>query len=134
MQKSEYDRKYPTCSKTYATLRIYHDKITPEEITQSLDILPTDCQLKNEKIKFNGWFLSSEKMVKSKDCREHIDSILNDIVFKKEFIESLIEQGALIDMSCFWLSKDGQGGPTLSPSQCQKLAELKIDIWFDFYM
>ena len=53
MQKSEYDRKYPTCSKTYAILRIYHDKLTPEEMTQLLDILPTDCQLKNRKIKFN---------------------------------------------------------------------------------
>lgn len=134
MQKSEYDKKYPTCSKTYATLRIYHDKITPEEITQSLDILPTDCQLKNEKIKFNGWFLSSEKMVKSKDCREHIDNILNDIILKKEVIQNLIKQGALINMSCFWLSKNGQGGPTLSSNQCEKLSELKIDIWFDFYV
>ena len=53
MQKLEYDRKYPTFSKTYATLRIYQNKITPEEITQLLDILPTDCQLKNRKIKFN---------------------------------------------------------------------------------
>ena len=132
MQKSEYDRKYPTFSKTYATLRIYHDKITPEEITQLLDILPTDCQLKNGKIKFNGWFLSSEKMVKSKDCREHIDIILNDVIPKKEVIQNLIKQGALIDMSCFWLSKNGQGGPTLSLDQCQKLAKLKIDIWFDF--
>ncbi len=61
MQKSEYDKKYPTCSKTYATLRIYHDKITPEEITQSLDIVPTYCQLKNEKIKFSGWFLVPRK-------------------------------------------------------------------------
>ena len=83
MQKLEYDRKYPTFSKTYATLRIYQNKITPEEITQLLDILPTDCQLKNGKIKFNGWFLSSEKMVKSKDCREHIDIILNDVIPKK---------------------------------------------------
>ena len=56
MQKLEYDRKYSTFSKTYVTLRIYHDKITPEEITQLLDILPTDCQIKNGKIKFNGWF------------------------------------------------------------------------------
>ena len=27
--------------------------------------------------------LSSEKMVKSKDCREHIDIILNDVIPKK---------------------------------------------------
>ena len=46
MQKSEQNTTYPNFSKTYATLRIYHDKITPEEITQSLDILPTDCQMK----------------------------------------------------------------------------------------
>ena len=76
--------------------------------------------------------LSSDKMVKSKDCREHIDIILNDIIPKKEVIQNLIKQGALIDMSCFWLSKNGQGRPTLSPNQCQKLAKLKIDIWFDF--
>ena len=46
MQKSEQNTNYPNFGKTYATLRIYHDKITPEEITQSLDILPADCQMK----------------------------------------------------------------------------------------
>ena len=71
-------------------------------------------------------------MVESKDCREHIDIILNDIIPKNEVIQNLIKQGALIDISCFWLSKNGQGRPTLSPNQCQKLAKLKIDIWFDF--
>ena len=134
MQESDYDKKYPTCGKTFATLRIYHSIITPEEITEALDILPTDSQFKNEKIKFNGWFLSSEKKVKSKDCREHIDNILNDIILKKEVIQNLIKQGASVDLSCFWLSKNGQGGPTLSPKQCGKLAELKLDIWFDFYV
>jgi hypothetical protein len=32
-----------------------------------------------------------------------------------------------------WDSKSGEGGPTISPVQMKRLAELGIELWFDVY-
>ena len=76
-----YNDEYATCFKTYVTLRIYFEKMNSEELTKYLEIKPTKSQNKGErsknnlnlKIEHNGWFLSSEESVKSKDFRRHID-------------------------------------------------------------
>ena len=83
--------------------------------------------------KKNGWFLTSKNEVDSKDTRRHIDWIINKIKSKKELINQLQENGVTFDISCFWESKYGQGGPMISPSQMTELSLLNISVWWDIY-
>lgn len=87
----------------------------------------------NRKIPINGWFLNSSHSIISKDSRRHIDYILDKIHPVKEKIDELINLGAKIEISCFWRTKQGHGGPILSVEQFQRLAEIKIDLFYDFY-
>lgn len=135
-----YNNNYDTCEETYLTLRIYYDKITPNELTQFLGLKPTETQTKgqqnnlrkNKLIEMNAWFLSSEN-IDSKDSRRHIDYLLDILLPVKSKLKSLIEDGGNIDLCCYWKSKTGQGGPTLSQQQFFKLSDLGFDLWFDIY-
>lgn len=139
--KNEYDDNYKSCHETYVTLRIYSDSISPEEISNSLHMQPTDSTTKGEVVgiktkkvrKHNGWFLTSDGIVDSKDCRRHFDYLADKINPFKDELKELKSKGCEIDISCFWSSENGQGGPTLSPKQLKKLSELEIEIWFDIY-
>lgn len=133
--KSTYDDNYETCYETYTTLSIYTKEINPNYITDFLNINASKIVIKDEKIKkgVNGWFLSSEEEVKSKDSRRHFDWILDIIYSKKEKLCELKEKGFDISISCFWSSMNGIGGPTLSPYQLRKLSDLDIEVFFEFY-
>ena len=48
-------------------------------------------------------------------------------------LKSLLDEKTNIDLSCFWSSKDGHGGPLLSQQQSSKLAKFDIDFWYDLY-
>jgi hypothetical protein len=37
------------------------------------------------------------------------------------------------DITCYWVSRSGQGGPWLMPDQMRQLGALNIDIWWDVY-
>jgi Domain of unknown function (DUF4279) len=137
-----YDDDYPTCEETHATLRIYPGDIEPQTITERLRIEPSHWQRCGEvpsgtkskrPAKINGWFLGSKGHIQSRDSRRHIDWILDQIFPKAGAIHALQELGCRIDISCYWISKDGHGGPTISPSQMKRLGELNIELWFDIY-
>lgn len=134
-----YDDKYNACLDTYVTIRIFHDSKHPDEVTSILGITPTHIQVEGEwisntrKVISNGWFLSTNKMTDSKDSRRHIDELIDRILPQKSKIQKFQEEGAKIDICCYWLSRACNGGPTLSKAQLLKLAELELDFWYDFY-
>ena len=136
-----YDDNYNTCSDTYVTLRVYTDNMHPEKITEYLTIPPTQIQVKGDKnelrrnklIELNGWFLSTENTIQSKDIRRHLDFLADTLLPVKSKLKSLQNDGVKIDISCYWQSESGQGGPTLSPQQLTKLADLGVEVWFDLY-
>ncbi len=140
---TDYDDDYPTCRGTYAGLRIYHDDLDPDRITGLLGIEPSDTQVKGRVIttqygrKFKppigGWFLSSKGIVESRDVRRHVDWILDRLESKDDALKGLQADGHRMDISCFWFSASGHGGPTLSPAIMKRLGELEIEIWFDIY-
>lgn len=135
---SKHEDDYPTCKETHALLRLFSDRIAPAEITAILHIDPTDAFAKGERHgkglvrKFNGWFLSSESDVDSKDSRRHIDWLISKIQDKSAELLALQSQGVEMDISCFWLST-GQGGPILSPPQMRELARLNLDVGWEVY-
>ncbi|MBI3462420.1 MAG: DUF4279 domain-containing protein [Planctomycetes bacterium] len=138
-----YDDDYPTCARTHATVRIYPPEvIDPREITRRLGIEPSSWQRKGDHspegkppriYKTHGWFLTSKGIVGSKDSRRHLDWLLEQIGPKAEALRELHREGCRMDVSCFWESQSGQGGPTVSPRQMEQLARLNLDLWFDLY-
>ena len=131
----EYIDDYVTCYETYSELRVYTGELNPNLVTKFLDLSPSLIIIKDQinKNHINGWFLSSENQVNSKDSRRHIDWVLNKIYSRKNLILELQEKGFRIYIGCYWSSEQGTGGPILSPKQMNKLFELNLDLSFEFY-
>ena len=81
----------------------------------------------------NAWFFSSKGKITSKDLRRHLDFILDHLVPKTDDLHKLQQFDSKMCISCYWLSKYGHGGPTISPDQMRKLALLNLELWFDMY-
>ena len=134
-----YSDDYKSCEETFVTLRIFFDAQPPDYVSEFLKLNPSRVQVKGEefgkqrKYTSNGWFLSSEGAVTSKDARRHIDYLLDLVLPVKVKIDELQKSSALIDITCYWVSVSCNGGPTLSKQQLKKLADLGVDFWFDFY-
>lgn len=117
------------------------DDFDIEEVTTLIGAQPTSTQKQGEfrskkrgtAYKKTGWFLSSEGSTSSKDSRDHLDFLLSRLSEADDGINELHDRGFLIDLCVRWDSKAGHGGPTLSPSQMSRLAELEIELWFDIY-
>ena len=134
---------YATCEETYVTLRIYPGTIEPDEVSRALGLIPTGQQMKDQpypskrlpdrKYKLHGWFLSSEGEVESTDSQVHLDWLLQKLNGRDEALERLRLSGAETDVACFWMSANGNGGPTLSPERAGQLARLGLTLWFDIY-
>jgi len=140
---TDYDDGYPTCSRTYAGLRIYHDDLDPERITGLLGIEPSRTQVKGWVTTsrsgrefsppIGGWFLSTKDVIASRDARRHVDWILERLAGKDGTLRRLQAEGNRMDVFCFWQSAHGEGGPTLSPAVMRRLGELELEIGFDIY-
>lgn len=140
--KSPYDDMYATCSRTHATLRVF--LVDPDSVTRALGLEPSRIQRKGEpwktrrgwsrtRARHHAWFLTSEKQVCSRDCRRHVDWLLDRVEPVREVLEFLQREGAEIDVACFWESAVGHGGPTLSAAAMRRLGEFGIPLWFDIY-
>ncbi|MEW5959070.1 MAG: DUF4279 domain-containing protein [Chloroflexota bacterium] len=139
-----YDDEYATCEFTYAKLRVYPGKLDPMSVTQYLGITPTSTMTEGEHIvnslgrerivPQNGWFLSSEGQVSSKDVRRHLDWLLDRLEPISERLKGLQEQPEVkMYIVCIWWSAYGQGGPTLWPEQMKRMAEMNLECGFDIY-
>lgn len=143
MCDEEYDDEYGTCAQTYATLCIYPGEIDPTAVTERLGIEPSSWQRQGElpqrddrpprAATLNGWFLTSKDRIDSRDSRRHIDWILDQIEPSAGALRSLQLEGCRTEVSCFWISQSGHGGPTIPPGQMKRLADLGLVLWFDFY-
>ena len=132
---------YPTCAKTYATFRVYHDSADPQAITTILGIAPTRSWRQGDShgtkrvaiFPCSGWLLSSEHAVTSHDSLRHLEWLLVSIEQHRAELHALREQGHRMDISCYWLSESGHGGPMLTPEIMRRLGDLAIPVWFDVY-
>jgi len=136
---NEYNDEYEACERTNASLRIINDNLDPEAISRQLGIQPTWAWRKGElrgarKIpsRVGIWGLSTEFM-QSRDIRRHLDWLIEQLVGKEEYLKQLQKQGYRMDVFCYWVS-NGQGGPTVSPKNMRGLANLGIELGFDFWM
>jgi hypothetical protein len=133
---------YPTCEKTYVTLRVYHDSACPTLVSAALGLEPTDKQRvgesyerrgKSHTYRLSGWFLCSEGQVQSYDSAKHLDWLLQQLRPRLEVLNRLRSEGWRMDIACLWDSHSGHGGPTLPPGLLRCLAAVDIELWFDIY-
>ena len=138
-----YNDQYDTCDSTFATFRVYHADLIPKEIDNLMGIQATSGIKRGDPISpkhpkkgvklLGAWFLESKDYVDSKDSRRHIDWLLAQIKNKTTVLRELRAKGYEIDISCYWCSANGHGGPVISPKQTRLLADLDLELWFDFY-
>jgi hypothetical protein len=135
-----YHDTYPTCARTYATLRVFSDELDPSAISHLLKVEPTRSHRAGDAAPpegrrhwpSNGWLLTTDGVVSSLDVRRHVDWLL-DAVDETELMALIRERGASVDIFCYWESKSGHGGPELSPTQMWRLARLGLSVGFDVY-
>jgi len=139
VRPSEYDDEYPACARTYASWRINSPDLDPEAVSKSLDIEGTTAHVSypvsnTGVVRRSGmWILSTKDTVDSYDLRRHIDWLLDSIEPRKFILTELVEAGARSDISCYWQSRWGSGGPILSPAQMARLVRLNLSVWIDAY-
>jgi len=139
----KYNDQYATCRSTYATLRILHEDLDPDEISRLLGVTPSSSHRKSDPLsprfpekgrrKVGAWLLKSEGQVDSRDSRRHVDWLIDRLDGKAVVVRNLQSVGHTIDISCYWLSASGHGGPSVPPEQARRLADLGIELWFDVY-
>ncbi len=135
---------YETCDKTHVVLRVYSGRLHPSRVTELLGISPTKHVAAGEPGrvnslgrapvgKLNGWFLSSEGNVESKDTRRHLDWLIAKLQHSRDAIHRLQARPDIrMSVNCIWWSRHGDGGPTLWPEQMRALADLNLECSFDF--
>lgn len=135
----QFDDDYPSCSETYATLRVFSENSTAAEIAAALGLSATESFSRGDPFgskgrtrRHSGWMLSTKGSVTSRDGRRHLAWLLDRLRNRKERFESLREAGAELDISCYYLSV-GQGGPIMSSEQMSELGKLGLDVWWDIY-
>ena len=132
---------YPTCARCYATLCANTGGLDPAAVYAHLGIALASIQHEGLAVpelpwkvgRFNGWFLSSKGRLSSRDLRDHLDWLFEMVEPRRACIEALRAGGCRFYIFCFWISKDGHGGPIISVSQSQKLAEFQFDLDLDIY-
>lgn len=76
---------FSSCSRTYATLCIYHDSADPENVTDVLGITPDRAHKAGDIVRSkrpaptSGWFLGTQNILASRDVRAHIEWILDKL-------------------------------------------------------
>jgi hypothetical protein len=141
--ETDRDNDYPTCARTYATLRIYRDDLDPNSVTRLLGVEPTRTQVKGWSCtgasgrtftpEVGGWFLSTKGQVESKDVCRHLDWLAAKLAGRDDALQLLRAEGHRMDVFCYWLSAEGHGGPMLSPEIMRRFGELELQVGFDVY-
>jgi hypothetical protein len=79
------------------------------------------------------WVLASTWAVNSQDSLEHFKWLTDTIGHRGPQLKILREQGYNIKIYCMWMGrKGGYGGPRLTPEILGSLAELGVEVYFDF--
>jgi len=133
-----YDDDFPSCEKTYATLRALSASGDPHAVTNALAAEPSECWRKGDhrhgaSAPRSGWLLTTEAFVQSRDLRRHLDWLVDRFGSRRPELAGLRSTGWALDVPCYWLSAYGHGGPTIDSKQMTVLAQLELSLWLDVY-
>ncbi len=140
IDESLYDDAYGTCKSTSVLLHISHASLQPDSITHQLHLQPSWAWQKGEPRERKGrpartglWVLSSETAVHSRDVRRHIDWLIAHVQGRETVLQDLKNAGYQVSSFCHWVQLGGTGGPTLSPRNMRGLADLGLELGFEFW-
>lgn len=136
-----FDPDYASCSYTHVWLRVMDEKLDLDEISTALGVPYSRCiragELKSARLNkhytHTGWFLESAGQVESRDVRDHLAWLLDQIGSKGTELRAFRDRGYLADICFRWDSAWGHGGPTFDPVQLVQLGSLGLEVWFDIY-
>ena len=126
------------CTRTYSTLLIFSEEVTPDEINKSLGFFAHDIWVKDPEHKYqhrrerNIWKWTTTNLCTTIDNTEHLSLILKQLEGKESILEALRNKGCETKITNFWDST-GQGGPCLSAEFMRRLSALGLDILWDMY-
>jgi hypothetical protein len=127
--------------RTCAQLLIYPGRLHPSAVTRMLGVTPTRTVAIGERInpsserlgRVNGWFLSSEDFVESKDLRRHLDWLIALVSpARSALFELQVIDDVRMYVKCPWWSGTGGGCPHFWPQQLRGLADLNLECTLDF--
>jgi len=130
---------FPSCSRTYVTLCIYHETLEPTFITQTLGVTPDRSQQIGDPLRpgkivsVNGWFWGTQSRSASKDMRAHLSVVFKKFDEKKNKLTKLRKMGCEIRIMCFWESATGNGGPILDHETLILLSKYPLDLDYDIW-
>lgn len=142
--RTDISTTYSTCAECQSALSIYPGDMSPDEVSTLLHLKPTRQYTKGEealspwgktfKVPLSSWVLSSHGNVDSKDLRGHVQWLLGVLKPVASGLKSLRKISGLdMHIQCTWVSRYGEGGPSLWPEQLQCMADLGLPCHFDFY-
>jgi hypothetical protein len=127
-----------------AKLLVYPGDMHASEVSRLLGVSPARAVVVGERgpasrlgrvpvRKLNGWFLSAEEYVKSKDLRRYLDWLIERLLPSRDALLQLQSRpGVQMYVHCPWCARLGGGGPSLWPKQMRCLADLNLEYIIDF--
>lgn len=135
-----YDDDYATCYKTSAAFRIMHADLNPDTVSRELGLQPDWAYHKgqprggrNTPSKFGNWGFETDNKVVSRDLRHHLDWLLDVLEPHRARLFHWQQKGYNMDIFCMWVKASGTGGPTLSPRNMARLANLNLLVSIEFW-
>lgn len=142
--KSSLQHEWQTCYECHVAFVIYPGQMKPDDVSRILHLLPTEQYTQGDDIitpwgkvvraPMSSWFLSSKEHVDSKDLRAHLQWLLDALQPFANAIQILHAiPGLDMHIQCTWISRYGDGGPSVWPEQLSAIAELGLECHFDTY-
>jgi hypothetical protein len=131
--------------RVHASLRLFHEDLDPEELTETFGIRPTrshrkgDCRIDKRGRRFSpfrkgSWRLDSETHVQAKDIDSHILWILDEMSHCVGAIHKLQALGYDTDVMCGWFANADNTCPSLEVETMRRLSVFRLACWFDVYL
>ncbi len=126
----------------YATFYLWGKGFDPQEVTESLELLPTRShkigdwrnESKLDRWKHSYWSLSSKEEVKSSNLATHIEWIINKIEQSKSRLLDILNRDHIkAEISCFWILPSDHEYLNISSELLKKIAELNLNMEIDIY-
>lgn len=132
-------------SAVHASFGLYHEELDPEEITTRLQVQPSRCHRKGDQrlgkdgrvyspFSKGAWRLSSKGKIDSLDANQHILWILDELSHCHFVLRQLRRDGYEMSLKCAWFASSDNTCPSLNVETIRRLAQFKLDFWFDVYL
>jgi hypothetical protein len=128
-------------AKSKASLRVFGDNLSPQEVTESLGCPPTEAWLKGDVRQFESgrtvvrktgaWLLEATESEPAA-----FDAQVSEILHKTTpdlMVWATLNKKYEIDLFCGWFMNESNEGVSVTPETLRKLGERGIELSLDIY-